>query len=382
MTCRVLVVHPSIRPHGGGQTVAAWTLQALRGTCDLSLVTWDDVDYDGVNRTFGTTLRSGDFRVHRCPLAWRLLAATVPGNLDLLRVSVLARQAKRLDVLHRYDVVLSTHNEIDVGRRAIQYVHYPHAYTRPPRSHYRWFHRPPGLIASYRLLCDFVSPVDLERVGRNLTIANSRFIAARVSQVYGISPIVIQPPVPGGFPDIPWHARENGIVCLGRLAPVKQLTDAVDLVDRVRARGHDVRLYIIGTPEDARYEARLRGLAQTRADWMTLHINLTRQDMTALAARQRYALHPQVGEPFGIAVAELLVAGCVTFVAAPGGPVEIVGDEPALVFATPAEAVDRIDAVLRDAAVQDRLRHQLAARRELFSAERFVHEMRHVVAHF
>jgi glycosyltransferase involved in cell wall biosynthesis len=86
-----------------------------------------------------------------------------------------------------------------------------------------------------------------------------------------------------GFPDIAWEDREDGVVCLGRFAPVKQLTGAVDIIGAVRAGGHNVHLHIIGTPEDPRYEAHLRALAATR-HWLTLHVNLPRAQMVALVA--------------------------------------------------------------------------------------------------
>jgi hypothetical protein len=37
---KVLIVHPRLQPPGGGTSVAAWTLQALRGRCDVTLATW------------------------------------------------------------------------------------------------------------------------------------------------------------------------------------------------------------------------------------------------------------------------------------------------------------------------------------------------------
>jgi glycosyltransferase involved in cell wall biosynthesis len=379
---RVAVVHPHVTPHGGGQAVAAWALQALRGLFDLSLLTWTSVDYEGVNRTVGTALRPGDFRVHACPRPLAALTAALPGRGTHLSTSIMMRHLRRLDRVHRYDVILGTHDEMDFGRRGIQYVHYPHAYRPPDAAEHRWYHRPPGVLRLYRLLCQRISPVTPEGLRRNLTLVNSRFIASRVEDVHKIASVVLHPPVPGGFPDVPWQAREEGFVCLGRLAPVKQFTDAVEIVEALRVRGHPVRLHIIGTREDPRYEARLRDLARTRADWMTLHIDLPRDEMVALVARQRYGLHPQVGEHFGIAVAELVRARCLTFVARPGGPVEIVGDEPQLIFASPGEAVETIDRVLRSQDLVDRLRAHLAEREGLFTTERFVREIRRVVHEF
>jgi len=84
-------------------------------------------------------------------------------------------------------------------------------------------------------------------------------------------------------------------------------------------------------------------------------------------------------EHFGIAVAEMVRAGCVVFVPATGGPPEIVGPEPALLFASPADAVQKIRAVLADAPLRGRLRAHLETRAPRFGTERFVARLRAIV---
>jgi hypothetical protein len=54
---RVLLVHPYLLPTGGGYALAAWALQGLREECELSLLTIRAVEYEVVNRYFGTSLR-------------------------------------------------------------------------------------------------------------------------------------------------------------------------------------------------------------------------------------------------------------------------------------------------------------------------------------
>src|ERR1039458_10312842 len=64
---RVLIAHPRVSATGGGNGLAAWVLEALRESCDLSLATLQPVDYEAVNRSFGTSLQPGDFTVHPPP---------------------------------------------------------------------------------------------------------------------------------------------------------------------------------------------------------------------------------------------------------------------------------------------------------------------------
>ena len=55
-----LLVSAWLTPPGGGSAVGAWTIQALRDTYDLTVLTWGAVDLSEVNRAFGTDLRPDD----------------------------------------------------------------------------------------------------------------------------------------------------------------------------------------------------------------------------------------------------------------------------------------------------------------------------------
>jgi glycosyltransferase involved in cell wall biosynthesis len=83
-----------------------------------------------------------------------------------------------------------------------------------------------------------------------------------------------------------------------------------------------------------------------------------------------------------MAPAELVRAGAIVWVPNGGGQTEIVGHEPGLVFDSDAEAVRKISAVLIDPTEQGRLRQRLAERAEAFSTDRFVREVRDIVADF
>jgi glycosyltransferase involved in cell wall biosynthesis len=86
-------------------------------------------------------------------------------------------------------------------------------------------------------------------------------------------------------------------------------------------------------------------------------------------------------EHFGIAVAEMVRAGCVVFVPDGGGQVEIVGQEDRLRYTSAADAVAKILQVMRDPDAQAALRGRLAARKDLFGAERFVRRVQEIVVH-
>jgi glycosyltransferase involved in cell wall biosynthesis len=99
-------------------------------------------------------------------------------------------------------------------------------------------------------------------------------------------------------------------------------------------------------------------------------------------AAHKYGIHGMRAEPFGIAVAEMVNAGCIVFVPDDGGMVEIVGDCQELTYRTPSDAVAKIAAVVRDPERQRTLSRDLSARRVRFSTTRFMQQMRSVVDEF
>lgn len=352
-------------------------LEALRDEHRATLLAWEPPDLTACNRFFGTSLRPVDFDLRLASRLLRRIGMLTPVPLALVKHGLLLRQARRL--APGFDLLVTADNEADFDRRGIQYVHYPKLDLERPAVDLRWYHGSKTLRVLYHRIGRRIGGITTEGVRRNLTLVNSEFIAARIRALHGIDPIVLHPPVPGVFPDVPWEAREDGVVMVGRISPEKRIEDVVEILRRVRARGVAVRLHVVGTDDDPTYTARIRRLAADHVAWITLHENLAREQLVALLARQRYGIHAMEGEHFGIAVAEMARAGCIVFVPRAGGPIEIVGDDDRLLFGSPGEAVEKIDAVVRDPARQRALRAHLSRRAERFSAEAFVTRFRELV---
>ena len=90
---RVLLVQPSMQPPGGGNGVAAWVLQALVPEHRVTVLSWQRVDIEPINRFFGTHLKPGDFDTLVVPWHWRVIPDHLAGAGD-------ARQAVVVDALH------------------------------------------------------------------------------------------------------------------------------------------------------------------------------------------------------------------------------------------------------------------------------------------
>lgn len=376
---RLLFLQPSLQPPGGGNGVCAWMLQALRDDYDLDLLTWRRVDFAAVNRYYGTDLDPTQVRPLPPLVAPRLLDL-LPTPAALLKSSLLLRRAR--SIAGRYEGLVTANNEADFGRPGIQYVHYPWSYRPRPAVDMRWYHATPLLRAYYGLV-ERVSPFDLEGVRRNLTLVNSDWTAALVRELYpGIRTRTLHPPVAGPFPEVPWEEREDGVVVVGRISAEKRPELAIEIVHRVRERGRALRLHLVGSRDDRATYRNVVTLARRHRDWLRVHEDLPRPELCALMARQRWGLHAMAEEHYGMAVAEMVVAGLVPFVPDGGGQREILEGLPELCWKSGDEAVDRINGIVADPERTQQIRRTLAARREGLGTERFLRQVRAEVAGF
>jgi glycosyltransferase involved in cell wall biosynthesis len=361
--------------------VGAWILEALRDRYELTVLTWKPADLGEVNRAFGTRLDPAGFHWASVgPLLSRTLDA-FPIPLSLLTLNLLMREARRLLKRTPFDGVIGTMNELDVGVPAIQYVHYPWASVPRPDVDHRWYHWSLPLRV-YRWCSARVSGYSRERIRRNLTLVNSDWTGQRFESWYGAAAKTVYPPVPGGFADVPWDERQDAFVCMSRISPEKEIDKIIEILAAVRERGHAVRLTIVGHEDDRRYAERVRRVAAPHRAWISFRHGLSRSELQDLLPRHRYGIHGMVGEHFGIAPAELQRAGCIVFVPDRGGCAEIVAHDPRLVYGDAAQAVERIDRVLRDRELRAALRAELQARRDGFSEGRFMEQIRDAVAAF
>jgi glycosyltransferase involved in cell wall biosynthesis len=352
-------------------------LEALKHEHHVTLLTWQRPDLDRVNAVFGTALARSDFDCVEGAAAIRRLLALSPAPLALLKDSYLMRHARRL--AGTYDVLISACGEHDLGGRGIQYVHYPRFASRPPEDLHAPYHLP-LLVGAYRRAAVRLTGTALTRVGANRTLANSAWVADLYRGVHGGAVEVLHPPAAGPFPTVPWEARADGVVCIGRLAPQKRVEYVVGIVEQVRALGHDLHLHLVGVDDDPRYATSIRELARTRGGWLTVHGELPRAALCALVAQQRYGIHGMAAEHFGMAVAEMIAGGCIAFVPDDGGQREIVGNDARLQFGTAAEGAEKIARVVGDPALQQSLRTALASRSAAFAPEHFMRRVRAVVA--
>lgn len=376
---RVLLVQPSINPPGGGNAVACWMLEALRTDYSVTLLTREMPDLEGANRVFGTSLTTGDLQVVIAPASatWLMTIARPVATLALLRDHLLLAHARRMAT--DFDVVITAHNESDLGRRSIQYVHFPKLLAARPDAGLRWYQGPVA-VGAYQSVCALVTGFSGARMRQNITLVNSDWTGRLVRSRHGIEPVTLYPPAAGPFPLMPWRNRRRAFVCVGRIAKEKRIEAVINIVGRVRRVYPDVSLHIAGNADDRAYLARVQAAVQAASDWVTLDLDLPRDRLMHLMASCQYGIHGMRDEHFGMAVAELACAGTIPFAHNSGGPVEILGEDPRLLYEDDEDAVAKIGRLLADEALSEDLRARLAARAARFSSDSFVREFRHIVS--
>jgi glycosyltransferase involved in cell wall biosynthesis len=383
MRRRVLLVQPSMQPPGGGNGVAAWMLEALAAEHDVTVLSWRPVEVEPINRFFGTSLHADGFATHVVPASWRAMVERLPVPAALLRSSLLMRYTRR--ITDGFDVIIGAHNETDYGRRGIQYVHYP-TYLRPrPAVDLRWYHVSP-LLGGYYRTTDRIAGFSVARMKANLTLANSQWTARQLLRSLAIPAETLYPPVVAGETPPAWSDRRRSFVAMGRISPEKEYERIIRILARVQPRVPELTLMIVGTVDRASraYMQRLRSVVASldAGRWVSFLENLSRAEVRALVASQRYGIHGMREEHFGMAPAEMVRGGMLVWVPDGGGQVEIVGDAPLLRYDSEEHAADQILSVITNPHEEQRLRDHLAQHGELFAVERFMAAVQEIVETF
>jgi len=380
----VAIVHPGMG-RGGSEAVVMWGAQALKHDFHVSMVTTTPFDLDAMNEFYGTSLRSGEVTFRRLSVP---LVGGIPGAAALR--GALFQRAMRA-VVGEYDLLISAYNPCDFGTPAIQCIA-DFSWDDELRRRFHptgdglagVFHRDSLLRRAYLGLARILSAPSGRDVfaGDDLIIANSNWTAGILRERYGVAnaPVVYPPVTEPSVCRVP-GSRNLDFACLGRISEEKRITTMTDILARVRAQGYPVRLRIVGALNDSAYSRRIRALAQQNRDWIIVEGPLWGDAKWKLLSKCGYGIHGCSDEAFGIAVAEMIKAGCITFAPPEGGQAEIL-DHDSLLCRSDDDAVNKICAVLSRPALQASLSEYLGRQAEKFSAKNFMRDLRAMVEEF
>jgi glycosyltransferase involved in cell wall biosynthesis len=365
---RVAVLHNTLDGRGGADAVCLHVCEALQSVHDVTLFTLSRSSLSDLNALFDT---AAAVAVHRPP-GTSLLARTFDALPERAGPQLAARSVVLARLFDRhaadFDVAVSTANEFALPIPSIQYVHYP--------QFNRAFAPAAGAGRLDPLWSRLAGVADRRLPPDAALLANSAWTADAVAKVYDRRPTVCFPPVDPPPDPRPWANREDGVVVVGRLAPDKRPLRAIRIVDGVRARGHDLHLHLVGSASTI-YPDYARRVAAAAAGRSYVHLerDAPRARVDHLRETHRYALNCKPAEHFGMAVAEAVAAGMVTFAPDRGGQREVLAGRSDRLFA-PDSTPDAVATVA--AAVDADARPTLP--RDRYASDRFREEVREAVA--
>lgn len=378
---KIAIVHPQLVEGGGSEAPALWAAEALKEDYHVYLITMGKIYLNRLNECYGTNLKPDEIKIISIPIPYLFKK-----RFDALRGYRLARFCRK--VASEFDLMISTYNVMDFGKKGIQYIsdfsfddrlRCAFNIARPglkglfyKKSFFRWL---------YLKLGGAFAGGTKDGWKRNFTIANSDWSKKIMKEVHGIEAITIYPPVASEFPYISWAKREDGFVCLARLVPEKRIDRIIEILGEVREKGWNIHLHILGRLDDSEYARNLRELCEKNHEWIFMEGLMIGQKKLELIAQHRFGISGSENEAFGIAVAEMVKAGCIVWVPNGSGQVEIV-NHPSLIYNDVEDAVNKIEHILKNNTMQVELREHFAKQSNKFFTGKFMSEIREVVYQF
>lgn len=364
MRKKIAVLYPAFLG-GGAEACCLWIMEALKDEYDLTLFTLTNFGFAALNDIYGTELTEKDIKV-MCPFPMAMAPAIRFIALNnIVPYSLFHHLLMKYFKFHKtcFDLPFGGFNEMDFGKRGIQYVHCP------------------GFVLGSRYY-NLLSGFSFERMKDNITIANSDYTARMIKKVYNIETDILYPTARECSSFIPWETREDGFVYAGRISMEKEIDKAVRILKLVRGMGYDTHLHIIGTEGKVGYEAYIRNLAKKNSNWVFFKKRITTKEYCQMLATHKYLINPRLGESFGIVILEAVASGLIPFVSDMGGQPKIIGQNENIIFHSEEDAARKILAVLSDEKKQEEIRSSLLTRATLFSKEKFMTNIRNIVAKF
>ena len=202
-----------------------------------------------------------------------------------------------------------------------------------------------------------------------------------VKDFFHTEPIVLYPPVPESPIVVPWEKKENGFIWVGRFTPEKKMEKVVKIIKKVREQGLNMNFHIIGVKTDPAYFKLIKKYQKRYKHWIYIEKNKDEASKLELISKYRYGINGRENEPFGIAIAEVVKAGCILGVPKGGGQIEIVNHED-LIFSSEKDAVAKIVNTLSNKKRQYELLEHLKEQTEKFAVDRFRKKVRELVEGF
>jgi glycosyltransferase involved in cell wall biosynthesis len=161
----------------------------------------------------------------------------------------------------------------------------------------------------------------------------SEYCRKAIYNAFGVRAEILYPPVDvETFRKVALNSRrrENMILIISRIAPDKQIENAIEVAKILRERGIAKKkgMVIAGNLHhyDEQYYQKLKKMIADYdlSDYISLQTNISFNKLVQLMQLAKVYFHPKVGEHFGISIVEAMAAGLVPIVSDVGGHTEFV----------------------------------------------------------
>ncbi|MDI6802130.1 MAG: hypothetical protein QMD01_08805 [Thermodesulfovibrionales bacterium] len=287
---KIAIIHPQLKVGGGSEANPLWIIETLKKDYDVYMITMGGVDLKELNKCYGTNLKPDEINIISLPIPYLF-----KNRFDALRGYRLARFCKRHS--SDYDLMISTYNVMDFGRKGIQFIadfsfddNIRRSFDFSPKGVKGLFYKQSPIRWLYLTIAKLIAGGSVEGWKKNLTIANSHWSGQVMKEAHGIDCQTIYPPVAGDFPNISWDERENGFVVMARLVPEKRVDRIIKILGGVRRRGYDIHLHILSRTDDSEYAMSLKQLCEENKDWVFMEGLVTGDKKLEFIARHKFSI--------------------------------------------------------------------------------------------
>lgn len=322
------IVHVNLNACGGSERLSVATLQALSelNRYDIEITTFEKPQIQKLANILGMKTLSAFEKVKKI---------NIIKSLDLERTKK-----------NGYDLTINTHGDIlpyyhkyFSKRNAITYCHFPIAkylLDSGEPEYMNMLYKPNGhnmtqekhrrftimTINNYRLM-----------LINSTVLTNSEFTRSAIEKAFGISALVLNPPVDVNFFrnnafSLGKQRRSNTILVIARFHPAKKIENAIKLAKLLKMSEIESRMKIIGylTPDRPGYYLYIKKMVNENNlnNYITFEINADYDKLISIMREANIYFHTLPGEPFGISTVEAMSAGLIPIVPDIGGHTEFV----------------------------------------------------------
>src|SRR5918992_404203 len=215
-----------------------------------------------------------------------------------------------------------------------------------------------------------------------LVLTNSEYTRKAISNAFNIDAKILYPPVDvETFQEIALktNQRDNMVLVISRIAPDKQIENAIEVARIMRGRGIRKIMTIAGNLHyyDHQYYQQMKNMIADYdlSDYVSLQTNISLSKLIQLMQLAKVYFHPRIDEHFGISIVEAMASGLVPVVSNIGGHTEFV--PPRYHFHTLGHAADLIALALE---ATNSERRAISSSTNKFSNENYVNSFHRILS--